>query len=309
MTVSQRHITAGDLTPVTIKTESTYGTPTGDPVLYGDVAEGGKFTFTDNPNPHMAWRYGSRSFDPADYVTQQKDAGFNATLEVRDVAGWQRIIAYATGNGGTNNGILPSRTESIHIRTASAQWQGRQYTGCKTDRLTIKAEAPGDIVTFEEVVLASKGEPVSIGAAISAWASSAPAVQWMNGITLNGREIYPQSFELGISNNLDRVRINKDGEAITGALPAGRREITFQADIWMEDLAPINADIANGTPGNIVLTLGISNPVTLTLTGVRWMADGTHPDLVQDKQRQTLRFRATDIAITTPVLMMTPPEE
>lgn len=309
MTVSQRHITAGDLSPVTIKTESTYATPTGDPVLYGDVAEGGRFTFTDTANPYIAWRYGSRSFDPADYVTQQKDAGFSASLEARDVAGWQRIIEYATGNGGTNNDVLPSRTESIHVRTGASAWQGRQYTGCKTDRLTIKAEAPGDIVVFDEDVLASKGDAVSIGAAISAWTSSAPAVQWMNGITLNGTEIYPQNFELSIMNNLDRVRINTNGGAITGALPAGRREITFQADIWMEDLALINADIANGTPGDIVLTLGISNPVTLTLTGVRWMADGTHPDLVQDKQRQTLRFRATDITITTPVLMMTPPEE
>ena len=76
MTLSQRHITAGDLTPVTINTESTYGTPNGATTYYGDVAEGGRFTFQDTANPYLAWRYGSRSFDPSDYVTRQKDAGF-----------------------------------------------------------------------------------------------------------------------------------------------------------------------------------------------------------------------------------------
>ena len=38
-----RHITAGDLTPVTINTEITYGTPSGATTLYGDVADGGRF--------------------------------------------------------------------------------------------------------------------------------------------------------------------------------------------------------------------------------------------------------------------------
>ena len=88
MTVPQRHITAGDLTPVTIQTESTYGTGSGTDVLYGDVAEGGNFTFKDTANPYINRRYGSRSFDPSDYVTQQKDAAFSASLEVRDDTGW-----------------------------------------------------------------------------------------------------------------------------------------------------------------------------------------------------------------------------
>lgn len=253
----------------------------------------------DSANPYLAYRYGDRSFDPEDYVTTQADAAFNAVLEARDVLGWERIIEYATGTGGTSPyGSLPSRTEQIHVRTGASTWQGRKYTGCKTDSLTVSADAPGGIVKFEESVLASYAGADDISAALSAWsASSAPGVQWMNGITVGGTEIYPQSFSLSISNALQRAYQPAAGGAITGALLEGRREITFETDCWMEDLAYIRASIANGSPGNIVLTLGISAPVQITLTGVRWMADATHPDLVQDKQRDTLRFRAAGITI------------
>lgn len=301
MTLTGRHITAGDLTPVTIKTESAYGTPIGSDILYGDVAEGGSFTFTDTANPYITWRYGSRSFNPDTYVTQQKDAGFNASLETRDTDGWGRIIEYAAGNGGTASPVLDSRTEQINVRVATG-WTGRIYNGCKTNKLTIKADAPGAVVSFDEEVLAMKSDATELSEAIGVWTESdAPAVQWMNGITINGADIYPQSFSLSIANNLERNRVPNNGSAITGALLEGRREIEFEADVWMEDLAQITADINNGAVGDIVIVLGITNPVTMTLTGVKWMADGTHPDLIQDKQRQTLRFRAAGIVISTPI--------
>ena len=302
MTVPQRHITAGDLTPVTIQTESTYGTGSGTDVLYGDVAEGGNFTFKDTANPYLNWRYGSRSFDPADYVTQQKDAAFTASLEARDESGWDRIIIHAVGTGGTtvNDPLLPSRTEEICVRQASG-WVGRKYAGCKTDKLTISADAPGGVVKFDEEVLASYSEAVTVNSAKAIWSSSsAPAVQWMNGITIGGNDIYPQSFKLSISNNLDRVRVpNGSGDAITGSLLEGRRDIEFEADVWMEDLQYIDAAISNTTPTDgLVITLGLDNPVKLTLTGIRYMADGTLPGLIQDKQRQTVRLRASTLVIS-----------
>ena len=121
----------------------------------------------------------------------------------------------------------------------------------------------------------------------------------MNGITLAGNDLYPQSFKLSISNNLDRVRVPTSGDAITGALPEGTREILFEADIWMEDLAYVNNAINNSYPASgIVITLGIDHPVTLTLSGVRWMADGTLPSLIQDKQRQTIRLRAANLVMS-----------
>ena len=87
MTVPQRHITAGDLTPVTIQTESTYGTGSGTDILYGDVAEGGNFTFKDTANPYLNWRYGSRSFDPSDYVPHFERCREGGILLLCDVVG------------------------------------------------------------------------------------------------------------------------------------------------------------------------------------------------------------------------------
>ena len=86
------HITAGDLLPILQWTESAYNTPTGDPKYYGDVAEGGGFTPTDTMNPYVSWRYGDRSPDLGNYVNRQLDAGFQASLEVRDVSGWTDIM-------------------------------------------------------------------------------------------------------------------------------------------------------------------------------------------------------------------------
>lgn len=299
MTLTGRHITAGDLTPVIVNEETTYGTPTGDPALYGDVAEGGRFTFQDNPNPYLSWRYGSRSYDPTDYVTQQKDAAFTASLEVRDIPSWYGIINNATGLMGTQGDpLLPSTTKEICVKVANG-WQGRQYTGCKTNKLTISAEAPGSVVKFEEEVLASKSVPVTRNTALALWKSdNSPAVQWMNGITLNGSDIYPQSFSLTITNNLERIRTPNNGNAITGALLEGRREIEFEAEIWMEDLTFVANAISNAAPsGSIVVTLGIDNAVALTLGGLRWMSDGL-PDLIQDKQRQKLKLRATSLNLS-----------
>lgn len=301
MTVPQRHITAGDVTPVIIETESTYGTPSGTAVLYGDVAEGGNITFKDTANPYISWRYGSRSFNPDNYVTQQKDAAFSALLEVRDKSGWEQIIEYATGAGGTSGDpLLSSRTEKFYVKTDTSKWQGRIYKGCKTNTLTISADAPGGIVKFEEDVLASKADPSVITSALFAWNDTNPAVQWMNGVTLNSVDIYPQSFKLTITNNLERERVANIINNYTGALPEGRREMELEMDVWMVDLGEINNNINNASvTGDLVITLGITNQVTLTLSGLKYMADGTNTPIIQDKQMQTIKFRVTNIAVAT----------
>lgn len=294
------HITAGDLTPITIKTESTYGTPTGDYILYGDVAEGGNITIKSTPNPYLSWRYGSRSYNPNNYVTQQNDAAFSASLEVRDKSGWKQIIEYATGAGGTSGDpLLASRYEVFYFKTGASLWAGYTFSGCKTDKLTISADAPGGIVKFEEEVMASQGGSAGLVSALSVWSDTSPAVQWMSGITVGGTEIYPQSFKLSIANNLERKLVPNNGTAITGALLEGRREIELEVDVWMEDLTKTIGNINNSTVNNIVMTLGITNKVRLTMSGVKYMADGNNTPIVQDKQRQTLRYRVANIAVET----------
>lgn len=298
------HITAGDISPITYRTESTYGTPdTSVRKYYGDVAEGGKFTVQNSNNPYLSWRYGSRSYDPGNYVTQQQDAAYSDVLEVRDLNGWTAILKYALGTdtGTEDYGELPSRTSDIFVRTGAGTYQGIIYRGCKTDSLTIKADAPGGIVKFEESVLASENLTSDISTPLSQWSVAGPAIQWRAAVTIGANTIYPQSFSITINNNLSRSyapRQTSGPEATTGALLEGRREITAEFDIWMEDLSNIRASLMNNQPGNIVMVLGTQYRVQLTLSGVRWVADGSsYPDFIQDKQREVLKFRASAIGV------------
>lgn len=300
------HITAGDLLPIIQWNENTYGTATGDPKYYGDVAEGGGFTPTDTLNPYISWRYGGRSYDPANYVNRQLDAGFQASLEVRDVAGWTDILKYALG--GTTSapatspyGALPSRTAAFFIRKASGSHEGRRYTGCKTDSLTVKCDQPGGIVRFEETVLASSAVGFSTVPSGTAWDPAGAAVQWTGGTKIGSTTIYPQSFSLTISNGLERVHYPGSvtgvlgSPAYTGAIIEGRREITLEMELWLEDLTYFDQSVsATATAATTVqLTLGAAVPYKLTVTGIV-MREGQHDALIQDKQRQTVRLRCTE---------------
>lgn len=295
--MAHAHLTAGDIAPIYTVAEVTYGTiPGNGGVYYGDVAEGGRITFQDTPNPHLAWRSGGRTYDKGDYVSTQQDAGYSASMELRDIAGWDQVISNAYTAYGTS---LPSRGIKIQAGT-----NGRVYAGCKTDSLTISADAPGAVVKFEETVLAAYAGANKITSVIAP--SDAAAVQWLGGADVDGTTIYPQTFSLSIRNNLERIRGPKHadqgvGSTSTVSIAEGRCDITLDMEVWLDDLAYMSNDMANmSAPSAITLTLGITNPKEVTLSGISWMADGQHADLKQDKMKQTLRFRADALAIATP---------
>ena len=299
------HITAGDLLPIIQWTENTYGTPTGDPSYYADVAEGGGFTPTDTLNPYISWRYGSRSYNPYNYVNQQLDAGFRASLEVRDVEGWTDIIKYAWGMEGssisaTGYGSLPSRTEAVLVRTGVSAYEGRRYTGCKTDTLSISCDQPGGIVRFEETVLAGNAVQYDTAPGTpSSWLEDAPAVQWVGPMSIQGQgEIYPQSFRLAVSNSLERKRV-PGSPAYTGALLEGRREVTLEFDLWMEDLAYFRRATDSAAEHSLIVNfeLGSTNAVEVTAVGIV-MREGQHSTFVQDKQKETVRLRCDGCYLT-----------
>lgn len=298
--MAHAHLTAGDVNPIYAKNEVTYGTlATGSLNYYGDVAEGGAIRFTDTPNPHLAWRSGSRTYDPDDYVSTQQDAGFSAGMEVRDVAGWDQVIGNAYTAFGTS---LPFRSVNFSVGGRGGH-KSRIYLGVKTDSLTVSADAPGAVVKFEETALAAyaldAGGPTTDP-------TDAAAVQWLGGADVDGSTIYPQSFSLSIRNNLERIR----GPAFTGqtigstatrSLAEGRCEMELSLEVWLDDLTYMTHDMANtSAPSAITLTLGITNPKEITLSDISWMADGQHADLKQDKMKQTLRFRVGALAVSTP---------
>ena len=306
------HITAGDISPLYETTEPTYENPAGGVTsYYADLkGDNGSFTPTDNPNMYVAWRHDSRAFNVADNVPTCLDAGYTDVVEVRDASGWEKIIKYAIGDDGTTAGIprLKSRTTELLVKVGS-RYDGLIYTGCKTDRLEIKADQPGGIVEFDETVQAAYSHigtfPTRPGYDPPVALSGRPALQWMNGVKIGSTAIYPQSFRISINNSLGRVRgWNEDIEkACTVGLAEGRLEMEMEMEVWREDLAEI-AKAMEGAPGanmaqTITLTLGISNPKELHMYAVP-MLDGQFSAIIQDKQMETLHFRIESLYIATP---------
>ena len=303
------HITAGDITPIGQIAESTYGTtPAGAFTYLEDVREGGNITPTDNPNPYINYRYtanGKRTFDAADYVSQQKDAGYNAAVEVRDTAGWSAILQYGgLASSDSYLASLPSRSVQFGYKQDSNNTAyALTYRGCKTDQLKIAADAPGGIVKFDEVVMAAIRDPGATAFVTAPAASSVPAVQWIGAVNMyaNGvtTTIYPQSFTITIKNNLARSRAWDTGASTskTVALLEGRQEIEMELTLWMEDFAEMLNNMDN--TGGRIIALSMGTTETVTLTGTAYMmADGTNHALVQDQQVQTVRLRLSSLYYT-----------
>lgn len=305
------HLTAGDISPLYETTEPTYAHVAGGVTsYYADLkGDGGSFTPTDNPNMNIAWRHDSRAFNIADDVPTCLDAGYSDVVEARDASGWEKIIKYAIGDTGTTAGTprLKSRTTTLPVKVSN-RYDGLIYTGCKTDRLEIRADQPGGIVEFDETVLAANSHiqqyptrPFNPPAGLS----TIPALQWMNGVKVGSNTIYPQSFRISINNNLGRVRGWDDeiGRACTVGLPEGRLEMEMEMEVWREDLAEI-AKASSGVSGvnmaqSIVLTLGTVHPKELHLYATP-LLDGQFSALIQDKQMETLRFRIESLYLETP---------
>lgn len=296
------HMTAGDIDCIFRYTNNT---GTGTPIYYGDIAEGGKITPLDTCNPYVSWRVGDkRKFSKGNYVTRQKDAGFQAIYEVRDIANWKMPFGLAgapvdgvDGHATQHSMLIGGRFTNNNVK------HNRLYCHCATDQLTLSADEPGGIVKFEETILAGYAEETNITTS-TLTPSGGAAVQWLGGATIkdtdnNTTTIYPQSFKLSINNNVERVRVPGTAEAITGDFIFGKMDCMLDLDIWMADFAYMFAAQDNDKSiSTITLRLGIEYPANVSLIGVVWM--DSNPDLVQDKQRQTLHFRGTHVEVNTP---------
>lgn len=284
------HITAGDLSPIMYSTEATYGTAVAPATIWGQVGEGGSIQPTDNPHPFITWTTNSRGYDAGKYVNQQHEAGFRAKYEVLDTTNAvKNILDGAVSSFGDS---LPSRTAGINVRGQSLRW-----IGCKTDTLVISADVPGGVATFEETVMASYTDVTAVSPSVPV---GIHAVQWVGGITMGGTTYYPQSFKLTIKNNLARALARSDSMAYSKAILEGRQEIELEMSLWMEDLNWLENAMFNGSPGSISLTLGTSKPHNITLTGVNYVCDGNNTAMVQDKQRETVRFLASGLTHANP---------
>lgn len=293
------HLTAGSIKPLAYKAETVYGTPTGSAGYYADLAgQSGSFTPTDTNTPYIAWRSGNRSYDRGDHVEQQVLAGYKAVLEVRDTANWPNILGNVLGaNTGTSPlGGVPSRT----VQLATADGGTITYNGCKTDELTIRADAPGAVAVFEETVMAKR--PSYIDTALTPTIPTAPAVQWLGPVTMGSSTVYPQRLAFTVRNHSERV-LGWDGtndEANTVAIVEGRRDIELELTLWREDLARIGEAAFSGEMASATFRLGAINEKLITLSGVAYVSDGTISPILQDKQTETIRLRANGVTVATP---------
>lgn len=291
------HLTAGDILPLAGKDESSYGVPSGTAYYYADLAgQNGSFTPMDSVTPYIAWRSGDRSYSYGDHTPQQVIAGYKAVLEVRDGALWNRILggALGTNNGTTALGALPSKT--IQVGTAGGAGSTITYYGCKTDELTIKMDTPGGVITFEETVMAKRVDYGTVAAFNPTLANGLHALQQHGAFTINGVEVYPQRFAIKVRNNLERV-LGWDstlGEANTVALAEGRREIELELELWREDITRMEAAFNATKVPSAAVRMGYNLSKSISVNNLAYIPDSVSP-LLQDKQTEVVRFRATEI--------------
>lgn len=291
------HLTAGDILPLAGKDETSYGVPSGTAYYYADLAgQNGSFTPMDSVTPYVAWRSGDRSYSYGDHTPQQVIAGYKAVLEVRDGANWNRILggALGTNNGTTALGALPSKT--IQVGTDGGAGSTITYYGCKTDELVIKMDTPGGIITFEETVMAKRVNYGTVAAFNPTVSNSTHALQQHGAFTINSVEVYPQRFSITVRNNLERV-LGWDttlGEANTVALAEGRREIELELELWREDLTRMEAAFNATKVPSAAVRVGYNLSKSISVNNLAYIPDSVSP-LLQDKQTEVVRFRATEI--------------
>lgn len=293
------HLTAGDIKPLAGKDETSYGVPSGTAYYYADLAgQNGSFTPMDSVTPYIAWRSGDRSYSYGDHTPQQVIAGYKAVLEVRDLANWTRIFGGALGTnfGTTALGALPSKT--VQVCTSGGAGSSITYYGCKTDELAVNIDTPGGIVTFEETVMAKRVDYGTVADYNPTLADGTHAVQHRGAVTINGVEVYPQRVSIKVCNNLERV-LGWDStlsEANTVALAEGRREIELELELWREDITRMeNAFNATKVPSAAV-RMGYNLYRSISLNNLAYIPESVSP-LLQDKQTEVVRFRATEITM------------
>ena len=289
------HLTAGDIRPLAGKDESSYGVPSGTAYYYADLAgQNGSFTPMDSMTPYVAWRSGDRSYSYGDHTSQQMVAGYKAVLEVRDGANWNRILggAMGTNNSTTPLAALPSKTIQVGISSGECI----TYYGCKTDELTLRIDSPGGILTFEETVMAKRVDYGTVAYFDPSIYDGVHAIQQRGPVTINSVEVYPQRLALKIRNNLERaIGWNATlNQTDTVALVEGRREIELELELWREDLTRLEDAFKATKVPSAAFRVGYSAIKSISVNNLAYIPDSVSP-LLQDKQTEVVRFRATEI--------------
>lgn len=308
--------TAGELRPLYGVKETEYGkTPSGALDYLGEL-----LSATPNIEPNQSIEYwsGGRSYAPASCVFERWDPALRVQVQPRVPAtGYDWMDGLVEGALGTMNGTealgrLPSYSMLVELTQGAAIGQ-YLYNGCKVHTLSLSVDKPGGRVLLDAELHASYISKVGAARAVTglqaltlgagAAAPSTPPLQWRAPTTLvagSSRAIYPQRLSISIANNLQRQGgsvpgADSAGYSITTALHEGRREITAEVELYLEDLVIMDEMLANQSVASLSTVIGGQ---VITLQGGHYIVDGgSWPELRHDVMTQTVRMRFSSVAV------------
>lgn len=304
--------TSGDLYPLLYAMETTYGVTPTTGWAYGPQT----LTFADKTtiNQYNARWGGDRSVNVGAMVASARSVKFsiewNDTLRTAWMAPLvQAALGSATGTTATD--ALPSFSL---IRNVGGTYY--LYNGVKVDQLKLQATSAERVVKLSADCVAQYVAPISVTGTtatvtglqaltltLPAFAqNTAAAVLWTGAVDADGTALYPQSWDLTVSNGIgsDGMELGAitgaDGQMYYGArtIRAGDRDIILNASVFMKDFTIYQSELENATVDAVTLTVGGQ---TLTLGTGRYIVDGSSwPSFAQEKIMLPIKMRFQSVA-------------
>jgi len=300
--------TAGDLSPLMVVAETVYGTTPETGWFFG--LESTKVTPTDSNNQYQARWGGDRSINSDAMVSRSLEAGFNMDFDIPGLTNWIEPVfstAFGASAGTTKTGDLPSFSAVVQVAENNIL-----YNGCKIDTLKMSCAKPRDVVQCNASVMASYRAPVVAGEVtglqdltltlpdVATRTMYAP-VQWVKAMVLDGVTIYPQSFEINLSNGLSDgrelgVMVGADTNNYYGtrAIRGGGRTIEVSLSMFFKDWAYMATELSNPKLDSLSVELGDN---TFTFENGRYKTN-TWPDLQQEQMMLPLKMMFESVVIS-----------
>jgi hypothetical protein len=302
--------TAGELRKLYWVAESTYGvTPATALTWGGEILE---LSPMDDLKVRINRISGSRS--AFDRTRDGAEMGFRVKCLSRAVSGgynWRNLFAaYAFGSTTGLADHLGSFSAQV-LKVVGGTSYYSQYAGCKINKLTLGADAPGEPFVFDAEVLArwlQKATAKAITGLQSVTVGADPADITTSLLTWNGvsqynlggglTNWYPKSLKLTVDNGMQRQMGNVVGAdsnryVVPIGISEGQRDIVLEAGLWYEDETWVNARLA-GTAVTAV-TIPVDS-YTITLSNGELLAND-FPTLKHDLMDETVKISFKSLSI------------
>lgn len=307
----------GELKPLYGVEESSYGvTPTSTLQYMGELLSA---TQAIEPNQSVENWSGSRSYAPASCVFERWDPTLKLQVEPRvNAASYDWLDGLMKGVLGTMTGTealgrLPSYSLLVEL-TQGTTLGLYLMNGAKVNSVALSVDKPGGRVKLDAEVFGQYMKKLGASRTLTGLQAltvganeAAPTtlpLQWkapMNIVAGSSRTIYPQNWKATIKNALTRQGENKVGAdgsnySVTGQIHEGRREITVEAQLYLEDLVILDEMLANQAITSLSTVL---NGDTITFTGGTYIvAPDSFPELKNDVMTHNVKMRFDAIALS-----------